>query len=399
MGSSAGSAPAPVDPYTQANAASQYAQQTAQFNANLNRYNVNTPYGSQSWSYSPGGGGNSGATSSGAPPRTPIGVFNGPTAFGLGPNSGGSRPGAPSGYTYGGAGGAGGGSSGGGAAGANPGGWTQNITLSPAQQAILDQQNQQNIGLGQIGNQYVDQIKQTAGQAAPDFNTSRQQAQDALYANNTQYLDPQFSKEQERLQSQLANQGVVPGTEAYDNAMQDFNSAKNQAYAGARNSAISGASGQQSQNIGNWAALQNQPINALNSLRGATQVQTPNFQTPGSINAQQPDVNSAFNNYYNNQMGIYNANVASANSDNQGLYQLGGSMAAAALMYMSDARMKHDAKRVGTLPSGIPVYEFKYHGSDTPQIGVIAQEVEEFIPNAVVRGDDGYLRVDYSKVR
>ena len=31
--------------------------------------------------------------------------------------------------------------------------------------------------------------------------------------------------------------------------------------------------------------------------------------------------------------------------------------------------------------------------------GVMAQEVRRMLPEAVTRGDDGFLRVDYSKVR
>ncbi len=65
-----------------------------------------------------------------------------------------------------------------------------------------------------------------------------QQAVDALYNANTQYLDPQFAQSQAKMESQLANQGITRGSEAYNNAMLNFNNQKQQAYTDARNQAI-----------------------------------------------------------------------------------------------------------------------------------------------------------------
>jgi hypothetical protein len=65
-----------------------------------------------------------------------------------------------------------------------------------------------------------------------------QNTTDALYKANTQYLDPQFAQNQAKLESQLANQGITRGSEAYNNAMLNFNNQKQQAYTDARNQAI-----------------------------------------------------------------------------------------------------------------------------------------------------------------
>jgi len=65
-----------------------------------------------------------------------------------------------------------------------------------------------------------------------------QNATDALYKANTQYLDPQFAQSQAKMESQLANQGITRGSEAYNNAMLNFNNQKQQAYTDARNQAI-----------------------------------------------------------------------------------------------------------------------------------------------------------------
>ena len=54
---------------------------------------------------------------------------------------------------------------------------------------------------------------------------------------------------------------------------------------------------------------------------------------------------------------------------------------------------------LGHLDSGIGFYRFDYNGSDKAYVGVIAQEVQTVMPQAVTRGRDGYLRVFYDKLR
>src|SRR6478672_9232844 len=64
----------------------------------------------------------------------------------------------------------------------------------------------------------------------------------------------------------------------------------------------------------------------------------------------------------------------------------------------SDIALKHDIVRLGTLGNGLGFYRFAYDGSDKVYVGVIAQEVEGVMPEAVTRGSDGYLRVYYEKL-
>ena len=65
---------------------------------------------------------------------------------------------------------------------------------------------------------------------------------------------------------------------------------------------------------------------------------------------------------------------------------------------MSDIRLKRDIARVGTLDSGLPLYRYKFLWSDQVYVGVMAQEVADVAPDAVVKGDDGYLRVNYARL-
>lgn len=78
--------------------------------------------------------------------------------------------------------------------------------------------------------------------------------------------------------------------------------------------------------------------------------------------------------------------------------------AGAAMIFGSDIRIKKQVHQIGTLTNGFPLYAFEYkpeyrdtwgHGI---QIGVMAQDVEITLPEAVSIHPDGYKLVDYDKV-
>jgi len=85
------------------------------------------------------------------------------------------------------------------------------------------------------------------------------------------------------------------------------------------------------------------------------------------------------------------------------LMQLASTVGAAAPFFkLSDIALKRDIEKIGKLPNGINVYKWSWTEEakkivgDQPEYGVIAQEVQEVLPHAVKRGDDGYLMVNYS---
>lgn len=65
---------------------------------------------------------------------------------------------------------------------------------------------------------------------------------------------------------------------------------------------------------------------------------------------------------------------------------------------VSDARLKTDLVRVGETPQGLPVYTYLYLGGTERFSGVLAQDVlaRPELAHAVVKGEHGYLRVDYA---
>ena len=54
--------------------------------------------------------------------------------------------------------------------------------------------------------------------------------------------------------------------------------------------------------------------------------------------------------------------------------------------------------RVSEHPLGFGIYGFKYLWSDVRHVGVLAQEVAERMPEAVVEGPGGFLAVDYASI-
>ena len=68
----------------------------------------------------------------------------------------------------------------------------------------------------------------------------------------------------------------------------------------------------------------------------------------------------------------------------------------------SDINMKENIKEIGVLNNGLKVYSYEYkpkfkdiagHGS---HVGVMAQEVEKVIPEAVTTMSNGYKAVNYA---
>jgi len=72
----------------------------------------------------------------------------------------------------------------------------------------------------------------------------------------------------------------------------------------------------------------------------------------------------------------------------------------------SDERLKDDIQFYEKMPNGVNIYTWNWNdkakelGLDvTPPMGVIAQEIITTHPDAVTEGDDGYLRVNYGKIK
>ena len=108
---------------------------------------------------------------------------------------------------------------------------------------------------------------------------------------------------------------------------------------------------------------------------------------------------------YQADVGAFKAQQEAESASSAGMGELlGTGMGIAAKLYMSDIHVKQNITQVGYLDNGFPLYAFEYkpqfqhecgHGL---HIGVMAQDVEKVIPDAVSIHASGYKMVDYGKV-
>lgn len=122
-------------------------------------------------------------------------------------------------------------------------------------------------GVGGVGGGIQSDLDYSKLGAMPTADAdTQQQVQDALYKQQSQYLDPQFQQAQQQLETKLSNQGLVPGTPAYNNAMQIENDARQKAYSDARTSAITGGGAEQQRLLEMQLALRNQGVTEAGNL-------------------------------------------------------------------------------------------------------------------------------------
>ncbi len=332
--------------------------------------------------------------------------------------------------------------------------WSATTNLNDVGQQLLNTQNATSLGLGQTINSQLGQVQRTMGQGfnpntgpittnagqanlqySPDYQGGMagwDKANQILQAR----LAPQMAQQREAQAANLANQGIVQGTKAYENAMRTFNQGQNDLLTnsqlagqqvgqnlftqGLQGAQFGNAAQQQrfanevtNANLGNQAQQQqytqaltnyNIPLNTLSALRSGAQVQNPTFQNvPQQATTSGADLLGATTATGNYNLGTYNAQQAAQAGMNSGLLGLGGSLGGAAIMgsMMSDIRTKDHIKAIGYLPNGLPVYEYEYkpewkdeagHGKF---VGVMAHEVEAVQPEAVITRPDGYKMVDY----
>jgi len=197
--------------------------------------------------------------------------------------------------------------------GSNPS-YSSNVNLSDTGQQLLDANNQSALGLAGLQSGAEQRVAQTMGQ--PMDQTSVQDTADRAYQNYTNRLDPQWQQNQNTTETQLRNQGLVPGGEGYDSAMRNFNNARNDAYTQANTASINTMP--QTYQLAN--AQYNQPLNTLNAIRTGSQVQNPNFtSTPQQQTTTGANLSGAATQQGQYDQGLYNAGVGQANSFNTGL--------------------------------------------------------------------------------
>lgn len=139
---------------------------------------------------------------------------------------------------------------------------------------------------------------------------------DKATENAMKYLtygyDDRYANQQSQLENQLAAQGIRPGSNAYSQALNDFNLSKNKAYETAGLQAynqgineLSTSSQLRNQAIQEQAYARSLPLNELSALISGTQVSMPQFTGVSTAQAsQQPYYQSQGNNWTSDLLGL-----------------------------------------------------------------------------------------------
>ena len=92
---------------------------------------------------------------------------------------------------------------------------------------------------------------------------SRQRAENAIYQSATSRLDPQWQQQQSQMEAKLANQGITQGSAAYQQAMDNFNRQKTDAYQQASMGAITGGGAEAQRNQAMDLGLRQQQVGEI----------------------------------------------------------------------------------------------------------------------------------------
>lgn len=196
--------------------------------------------------------------------------------------------------------------------------WAQNIDLNDTGKQLLDASNRTSLGLAGLQDAATARVADT--QSKPFDYGNVQDVSNDTYRIQTERMNPEWDQRQASLETKLANQGITQGSEAYNNAMKQFDQGRNDAYSQARLNAYNMAPTQYQL----ASALRNQNLNELNALRTGSQVTNPTFNSYAQQGTTAgPDLLGATKAGYDAELAGVNANNAGISNFTNGLFGLG----------------------------------------------------------------------------
>ena len=228
-------------------------------------------------------------------------------------------------------------------------------TLTPTAQKTLEAQQGVQLSLANLGQQGATTASGVLDKpfsfGGPDVQTSLDLSGIAKMPVNAgmtgqeaimKRLEPSLARQRTSTETNLINQGLRPGTEAYDNAIRSLGEqetdARTQAVVQGLNLDI-GANTQkfnqalQSGQFGNTAiqqaiaqAIQKRqlPLNEITALMSGSQIQNPQFGAYQGSTVAPPPIFQATQQKGMFDANAYNQQVAQANAQTAGMYSLGG---------------------------------------------------------------------------
>lgn len=196
-------------------------------------------------------------------------------------------------------------------------------TLSPEQQNLYNLSTKTQGNIGQIG---VDQSARIGELLGKPVAMGNEATEARLMELGRKRLDPMFAQRSAALDTKLANQGIMPGSEAYKRATGALGEQENDAY----NQLLLGGRSQANQEL---LTERNQPINEITALLSGSQVSQPNWTNTPQSNVAPVDYMGAVQNQYAGQLNAYNQQQANKQANMGGLYGLAGTAATAAAFF------------------------------------------------------------------
>lgn len=228
-------------------------------------------------------------------------------------------------------------------------------TLNPTSQALFDKEQAVKLGLADVSSGAIDTVKDVMG---TPFSSTGPGVQNSLDLSGLAAMPvnagttgqealmsrygPQNERERAAVETQLRNQGLVPGGEAYGNAMTIQNQRENDLKAQAAlmgvnldlsanqqgfNQALQSG---QFANTAQGQGLQQQlyqrelPLNEISALMSGSQITNPQFPGYSGVGVQAAPVMQAAQNQYNAGLQSYGMQNDSNNAMFSGLMGLGG---------------------------------------------------------------------------
>ena len=196
--------------------------------------------------------------------------------------------------------------------------YQSNVSLSPTEQQLLSQQQGAQTGIAPGLSSLTNQVNQSYQNPITPSSLTGLESQ--VMGNEQQLLQPQMNLTTEQANTQAINQGLQPGSQAYQNAMLAATTQNNNLELGAANQAIS----QIPTALNVDSTLQNLPATEMGTLLGYSNPTSPTFgNTPNQQVAQAGNTLGAAQSQGTFNQGVYNTQVGQQNSMTSGLFGIG----------------------------------------------------------------------------
>lgn len=189
--------------------------------------------------------------------------------------------------------------------------YTATTALSEQNQAIQDENQAAQLSLAKTASERSEFLEDYL----PGSEALTDQIDQKLYDLGSERLDPRFARQEDQLRTQLANQGITAGSEAWQREMDQFGETQNDAY------------GQlMLQGRGQALSEVNNPINQITALLSGSQVSNPNVAVSSPASAATTDYAGLVNQNYNQQLGAWQQEAQNSQSLMGGLFGAGATL-------------------------------------------------------------------------